>query len=473
MGYADYDAIGLAELVRSGDASPLELLEEAVHRVDQVNPELNAVTMMRSDAARAEIERGLPEGPFSGVPFLVKDLNTHMAGGPLTNGWTEMVGYVSDRDSAIVERYRQAGLVLFGRTTSPELGLLPHTYSDLFGHTANPWNLERSPGGSSGGAAAVVAAGVVPVAHATDGGGSIRIPAACCGLVGLKPARGRVPMGPHVGEGWGGMSVGHVVSRTVRDSAAFLDVAAGPDPGAPYWAPPPVRPFLDEVGRDPGSLRIGLCTTSWLGVPVDDEARTAAEATARTLEELGHRVEPITLDLSGFDLARIPIVIIGTNVAAVVEDRARELGRPAEELRVGPMLGAQAEIGRATPATEYVRTLREMHQVGRAVAEQLSGVDVLCTPAMAGPPALLTELSGDPSDGRFMDHLFRCIAFTSLFNATGHPAVSLPVAQAVDGLPLGVQLVGPPAGEAVLVALASQLEVALPWSGRRPALFVG
>lgn len=295
--FDSYDGLGLADLVRRGDVSAGELLDIAIARVEAGNPELNAVVSRLYDQARAAVAAGLPEGPFTGVPYLLKDLGAHFTGAVTTFGSALFKDFVADHDSEITVRLRRVGLVIFGKTNTPEMGLAASTEPRLFGPTRNPWSLDHSSGGSSGGSAAAVAAGMVPMAHATDGGGSIRIPASCCGLFGLKPTRARNPMGPDAGEGWGGASVGHAVTRTVRDSAALLDATSGPDIGDPYWAPPPARPFLQEVGRDPGRLRIAITTRPWNGQPVDPECVEAALAAGRLGERLGHQVEEATPEI--------------------------------------------------------------------------------------------------------------------------------------------------------------------------------
>src|SRR5499427_4135310 len=320
--YDQYDGLGLAELVRRREVSPDEVLEAAIARVEARNPAINAVVSRLYDEARAAMRAGLPAGPFTGVPYLLKDLGAHYAGAVTSFGSTLFKDFVVDHDSEITARLRRAGLVIFGKTNTPEMGLAASTEPRLFGPTRNPWSLKHSSGGSSGGSAAAVAAGVVPMAHATDGGGSIRIPASACGLFGLKPTRARNPMGPDAGEGWGGASVGHAVTRTVRDSAALLDATSGLDVVAAFCAPPPERPFLHEVGRDPGRLRIAITTRPWNGQPVDSECKTAAVAAARLCERLGHHVDEATPDVDARALGDATLVIISANIRAALEARA-------------------------------------------------------------------------------------------------------------------------------------------------------
>ena len=325
--YDTYDGLGLAALVRRRELKSEELLETAIARVEARNPGVNAVVTRLYDRARAAIAAGLPEGPFTGVPYLLKDLGVLYAGAVTTWGSRLFANYVADHDSEITVRLKRAGLVIFGKTNTPELGLSASTEPRLFGPTRNPWNPGRSAGGSSGGAAAAVASGMLPMAHATDGGGSIRIPASCCGLFGLKPTRARNPMGPDQGEGWSGASVGHAVTRSVRDSAALLDATSGPDVGDPYWAPPPTGPFLAEVGRDPGRLRIALTTTPWNGQAVDPECSAAAGAAAKLCAELGHVVEEARPEVDAEALGQATRTIVGGNVRAQLEARAAALGR--------------------------------------------------------------------------------------------------------------------------------------------------
>lgn len=341
--FEQYDGIGLADLVRRRQVRPEEVLEAAIARVEARNPAVNAVVSRLYDEARAAIRAGLPVGPFTGVPYLLKDLGALYTGAITSFGSRLFVDYRADHDSEITARLKRAGLVIFGKTNTPEFGLSASTEPRLFGATRNPWNLSHSAGGSSGGSAAAVAAGMLPMAHATDGGGSIRIPASCCGLVGLKPTRARNPLGPDLGEGWGGASVAHAVTRTVRDSAALLDATSGPDVGDPYWAPPPAGPFLSEVGREPGRLRIALTTMPWNGQPVDPECIEATRAAARLCERLGHRVEEARPEVDESALWLATRIIIGANIRAVLEARAATLCRElsADDVEEGHMGACQ------------------------------------------------------------------------------------------------------------------------------------
>ncbi|MCZ6546231.1 MAG: amidase [Chloroflexi bacterium] len=465
-----YDGLGLAELVANDDVKPEELLDAAIERADARNPVLNAIPYRWDDEARASIAGGLPEGPFRGVPFLLKDLGTPYAGQPMSSGSGLFAEFVADHDSELVSRWTAAGLVIFGRTTSPEFGLTSTTESRLHGETHNPWDLERTPGGSSGGSAAAVAAGVLPIASASDGGGSIRIPASCCGLFGMKPTRGRNPSGPDVGEGWAGMSTAHAVSRSVRDSAALLDATAGPDVGAPYWAQPPARPFLEEVGVDPGKLRIGYVLEAFNGSEVDPACLAAVADAAELCAGLGHDVEPVAVELDRESWGRASALIVTTSTRVTVEDRAKDLGREATPDDVERWTWRSATTEEAT-AGDYARAVRDVHAVGRQVNRYFEEYDVLLSPTMAVPPLELGRLSLDREDqAAFRDDIVRTIGFTSLFNASGNPAMSVPLFWNEEGLPIGLQFAGRYSDEATLFRLAGQLESARPWAERRPSV---
>jgi len=467
--YESHDALGLAALVAAGDVTPTELLDAALERVAARNPRLNAVVLGMEDAARAAIEAGLPDGPLRGVPFLLKDLHLLIDGHPTTSGSRLFQDFVADHDSELVARYRRSGLVLFGRTTSPEFGLTTTTESTLFGATRNPWNLDHTSGGSSGGASAAVAAGIVPAANASDGGGSIRIPASCAGLFGLKPTRGRTPMGPDAGEGWSGMSCVHAVTRSVRDSAALLDATAGPDVGAPYWASEPARPFADEVGAPPGRLRIAVQTAAWNEAPVHADCVAALEDAANLCTELGHEVREAPFAVDPALLRDATSVIIGANLRAAVLDRAAALGRDFTPDDLEPLTHLMVVAADERSASEYASAVRKIHALGRQLGGFLEDWDVLLTPTMATPPLKIGDLSlAHPEPKAMLDGLTRTVGFTQLLNATGHPAMSVPLAWNDAGLPVGLQFVGRYADEATLFRLAAQLEEARPWFERRP-----
>jgi amidase/6-aminohexanoate-cyclic-dimer hydrolase len=475
--YQACDALELAARVAEGAATPEELLETALARMEACNPQLNAVVIPMIEQARAALAAGLPAGPFRGVPFLLKDLYQLYAGVPTTNGCRLFADFVPDCDSELVSRYKAAGLVIFGKTHSPEFGITTSSESQLFGQTRNPWNPEHSAGGSSGGAAAAVAAGIVPAAHASDGGGSIRIPAACCGVFGMKPTRARVPMGPEVGEGWSGMSSVHAVTRSVRDSAALLDVGQGPAPGDPYWAPPPERPYLREVqearesGRKPERLRIALQTQSFNGSAVHPDCAAAARDAAALCEELGHVVAERSLQLDAEAVGEATRVIIGANLRAAVEDRANALGREPREGDLETATWVMFQLAASATAAQYARSVKVIHAAGRRVAAFLEDADVLLTPTLCIPPAKLGELSLSTGDVMaLLGRLMATTGFTQLMNVVGNPAMSVPLHWNAAGLPIGVQFAGRFGDEATLFRLAAQLERARPWFARRPPI---
>jgi Asp-tRNA(Asn)/Glu-tRNA(Gln) amidotransferase A subunit family amidase len=465
--YERYDALGLAALVRKREVTPAELLDEAVRRMEARNPRINAVVISMVEQARDEVARGVPDGPFTGVPYLLKDYGLRTRGTVTTTGARLFRDYAANYDDEFVTRMRRAGLVLFGKTAAPEF-IAPTSQSALFGDTRNPWSLELSPGGSSGGATAAVAAGIVPAAQASDGGGSIRIPASCCGLFGLKPTRGRIPFAPTQGEGWSGMSTLHAVTRTVRDSAALLDATHGPALGDPYAAPAPARPFLDEVGAPPGRLRVALQREPFAGGEVHPDCAAAVEAAARLLEELGHRVEETRLEVPR-PLVRATSTLIGANVLATLEDRARELGRELGPDDVETLTEFFLGLGRRAGAADYARALRMVHASGRQVAQLFERCDVLLTPTMCIPPPPLDLVRPYGDDlNAILATITKMTAFTSLFNAAGTPATSLPLYWNAAGVPIGVQIAARYGDEAALFRLAAQLEEARPWLDRRP-----
>lgn len=468
--YESYDALGLAELVRNGDVTPEELLDAALARAADRNPEINAIVIDMEQSARDAIARGLPDGPFRGVPFLIKDLALQIAGQRTTNGCRLFADHVSDHDSELVTRYRRAGLVTFGRTASPEFGLTTTTESTLFGQTRNPWNTERTAGGSSGGASAAVAAGILPLANASDGGGSIRIPASCCGLFGMKPTRGRTPFGPDAGEGWSGMSTVHALSRSVRDNAALLDASEGPEVGSPYWAPPKPRPYLEEVGRDPGALRIALVTDTFNGTDTHPECVAAAEAAGKLLESLGHRIAPVRIEVDREILAFASQTIMGSNLIATLEDRAAQLGRALAPDDVEHFTNLTIVGAGQRTSVDYARAVRGIHSIGRTIDAWFDDFDAILSPTMGAPPEKLGVLSLLNTDlDQMLPAVLRSVGFTQVFNATGHPAMSVPLHWSPEGLPVGVQFAGRFGDEGGLFRLAAQLESAQPWADRRPS----
>ena len=468
-GYADLDAIDLARLIAEGEVSELEVLDEAIARAERVNPQLNAVVYPWYDHARERAAEGLPDGPLRGVPFLLKDLGTSYGGQMMSSGSRIYADDLADHDHSITARYKAAGLSIFGRSTSPEFGLTATTESLLHGKTRNPWNLDHTSGGSSGGASALVAAGVLPVANASDGGGSIRIPASCTGLFGLKPTRARTPMGPDVGEGWAGMSTIHAVSKSVRDSAMLLACTAGPDIGAPYFAPPPERPWYQEVGRDPGKLRIGVVRAAFNEVDVHPDCLAAVEHAADLCRRLGLEVEDAHLEIPE-QLRSSSIDIIRAATRVTVEDRAAALGREPNPEDVEPVTWRMIQADRSTGA-DYLRATRAVHATGRIVGRWFEDYDLMLTPTMAQPPMEIGRLALDRDDYMAQGQdILSAVAFTSLFNAAGNPAASVPLYWNDAGLPIGTQFAARYADEATLFRLAGALEQMQPWANRRPPL---
>jgi amidase len=473
----ELDGLGLAELVKKGELSPLELVEHTIARIEALDGRLGAVSLKTYDEAR-RVARGEAPGlpavedgaPFRGVPMLVKDILAGVAGLPTTSGSRFLRDFVAPRDSELVRRMRKAGFVLVGKTTTPELGLVPVTESALFGATRNPWDTTRTPGGSSGGAAAAVAARYLPLAHGSDGGGSIRIPAACCGLFGLKPTRGRTTLGPELGDIMNGLVVEHALTRTVRDSAAFLDAVHGPLAGDPYFAPPPAEPFLSALERPPKPLRVALHTRSPMGTPVHPAHVEATQRAGRLLESLGHVVEEAwpAIDEGRVQTAFSAIWLGGA--AATVTGLSLMLGRQPKEGELEPLTAGLAMAGRGVSAADYLVSIAYLQGVARQLALFHETYDVLLTPTLAEPPLPIGALDPEQAGGP-MGALLRAGAFTPftpLVNATGAPAMSVPLYEH-EGLPLGIQVIGRFGDEATLLALARQLEVAAPWASRRPA----
>lgn len=472
---AALDATAQAKLVRNAEASPAELAEAAIERIEALNPQLNAVIHPLFEEGLAEARGELPAGPFRGVPFLYKDIGASLAGQPLHMGTRALrdAGFRAPIDSYLARRFRAAGLVTLGKTNLPELGLLPTSEPDAFGATSNPWDLTRIAGGSSGGSAAAVASGMVPVAHANDGAGSIRIPASACGLVGLKPTRARVSEGPAVGDVNGGMSCELVVSRSVRDTAAILDAVHGPEPGDPYVAPAPERPYVEELGAPCGSLRIGVMTASLAGLEVDPVVVAAALEGAALLEELGHDVEQDSFP-AGFeslDLLETFMTRWAAGAAAGVGLVGALVGRRLGAEDLEPLTHALAEQGRGVSAPQYLAAINRHQTMARLIAGwyEDGSFDLLLTPTLGEPPPPLgTFDDSGPDPMRAIERAKITGAFAGAFNATGQPAISLPLAWSPEGLPLGVQLIAPYGREDVLIRVASQLEEARPWADRRP-----
>ena len=467
--YTEYDALQLAELVRSGQVSAEEILEAAIERIEALNPALNAVVTKVYDQARAAAARIDRNAPFAGVPFLLKDLGGAQAGVPLSAGSRFFAHAATPVDAEIVVRHKRAGLMILGRTNTPEFGLSATTEPVLFGPTRNPWDLSRTSGGSSGGSAAAVAARLVPLAHASDGGGSIRIPASCCGLFGLKTTRNRNSYAPYAGEGLAGCSVEHALSRSVRDSAALLDATAGPAPGDPYYAPPPARPFLEEVGATPGQLRIALATDAFNGMAVHPDCVAAATEAAKLCEELGHRVEEASPAFDGPGLDENYNRIFAVNAAANIRLRARALGKELRPDAFERVTWAMVELASRISGPDYVQMLNRLHGISREIAVFFETYDVLLTPTLAEPPIRLGVLDMMSEDfDAYTERLWRFTPFTYPFNVTGQPAMSVPLFWNGAGLPIGAHFVARYGDEATLFRLAGQLEAARPWAERRP-----
>lgn len=467
--YDKHDAIGLAALVRKRETTAAELLEAAIGRIERINPRINALTLKLYDRARAAISRGLPQGPFTGVPFLLKDLGQMLKGERLATGSRLFADYVPAKDSTLTRRFEAAGLVIAGKTSTPELGCSITTEPAAFGPCRNPWDLSRTPGGSSGGAAAAVAAGILPMAHASDGGGSIRAPAAWCGLYGMKPSRARNPAGPDMGESLNGFSSNHCVSWSVRDTAALLDATSGPEPGDPYHIAAPERPFLEEAGRDPGSLRIAYSTKAPGGISVDPAWAAATEGAARLLADLGHRVEEAAPDYDAEALLAAWRVIVGAILSVQVTSYAEGKGIEDPLALLEPVNAAWVEEGKRRTAGEYFRAETVQHGIARRLGTFFERYDVLLTPAMAGPPPQLGALAGKTADlDGFYRRMFSATPFTIVFNATGGPAASIPFGFSDAGLPIGVQIGADLGRDGLILALSGQIERARPWAGRRP-----
>ena len=472
--FADYenqDAVGLAALVASGETTPDELLEAAIERVEARNGAVNAVTARLYDYGRRAIADGLPDGPLRGVPYFLKDLSASLAGCPTTRGCKFFEDVVPAEDSELVKRLKRAGVVIFGRTNTCELGLSLTCEPQLHGATKNPWDTTRISGGSSGGAAAAVGARMLPAAHASDGFGSIRAPAACCGLVGLKPTRNRNTMAPYMGEGLGGLSTEHAVTLSVRDSAALLDATCGPGAGDPYSAAPPARPFLDEAGADPGSLRIAFTTRTPNGAPVEADALQVLEETVSLATDLGHRVEEADPAIDGEAVVPTFLTLMAANTAVNLASHP-SAGRAAREDEVERITWLSAKMAESVSGADYVRATQTMHRLGRQMADFHRGYDILLTPGLATGTAVKLgwlDMTMDDVD-EYWRRVFHFSPFTVWFNITGQPAIMLPIGTNADGLPVAVQAVAPYGDEATLFRFSAQLEAARPWFDRKPAL---
>lgn len=468
----EFDAVGQAALVHAGQLTPGDLVEAAIERIEAVNPALNAVITPIFDQARAAAATVRSDAPLAGVPFLVKDLVAEMAGVPFHEGSRYLAGFVSDYDSELVRRLRAAGLVILGKTNTPEFGMVPTCEPQLTGATRNPWDTERSTSGSSGGSAAAVAARMVPMAHGNDLGGSLRYPASACGVFGLKPTRARVPLGPLYGDAISGWACEHALTRTVRDSAALLDVLAGPQLGDPYPAPPPARPFVQEVGADPGRLRIGFSTHTADGGLGHPDCLAALADAVGLCTELGH--ELVEVDLPGLrpEVGAAIGTVFNAATGWIVEHWTRRTGRPPADDELEPLTRAYWEAGRSVTAAGYLAAIEECQRFSRVVAGFLSGVDLWLTPTLSTPPVLIGEITSTPEEPlRALEAGGRTVGYAGVVaNITGNPAMSVPLWWNADGLPIGIHLLGRYGDEATLFRLAGQLEAARPWADRRPAV---
>jgi len=467
--YQKHDALGLAELIARREVSAEEVLDAALSRLGQVNPSINAVNVVLENEAREQLAAGLPDGGFSGVPFLLKDITTQMRGVPTSAGSNLLREPVAAADSALVAAYRRHGLVLFGKTNTPEFGLVGLTEPRAFGPTLNPWDPTRICGGSSGGSAAAVASGIVPAAQASDAGGSIRIPSSCCGVFGFKPSRGRVSMAPLV-EGWAGMTVLHAITRSVRDSAALLDAARETTADDPFALPPPRTSFRQQARANPGALKIGFLETNLMAGEPEPELVAAVRDAARLCEALGHRVEEIRLASRFEAIARTALPIVATSVAASLEYEGRRRGRPVEEGEVEELTWALAEKGREITAVEYARALNVVTATGLAVLEAFRDYDVVVLSTLAKLPLPVGVLTTQTRDlAQAMEAFYAFAPNTQPFNISGQPAMSAPLSWSSSGLPIGIEFVGAPGRDDLLFALAGQLEEARPWAHLRPA----
>jgi amidase len=490
--YADHDALGLAQLVARGEVNPGELLDEALARTTELNPRINAVIHLMEAQARAAIAAGLPDGPFRGVPFLIKDLVMAYGGEPMRSGSRLFLDYVPARDEELVARHKAAGLVIFGKTNTPELGMANVTEPELFGPTRNPWDLDRTPGGSSGGSAAAVAAGIVPAAAANDGGGSIRTPASNCGLVGLKPSRGRNPSGPQAPDLWWGFVAEHAVTRTVRDSAALLDATCGSYPGQLTRLPEPDRPYLEETRREPGRLRIAFSLDRGLGSSLHPENRLAMDRATGVLAQLGHALEEVALPVESEAFIEHYATLVAAEANASIRLGEEALRRKARRSDLELATWLLGRMGAALSAGDTAAALHWTQSFSRRWMSWSDQFDVLVTPAVGVPPLpigayrltagqgnalkLLTALPGRvllgmrPKIVEAFRPMFDAAPYTMVANVTGQPSLSLPLHMTADGLPMGILFTGRIADEATLFRLAAQLEQALPWSGRRAPL---
>ena len=468
--FATLDATTMAELVRNREVSPIDLVDAAIARIECFNPALNAVITPMFDQARTVAQQKLPTGPFTGVPFLLKDLGAPFAGVRMALGTAFMTKFIPDHDSELVIRLKKSGLIILGKTNTPELGLLPTTEPRFFGPSRNPWNTGRTTGGSSGGSAAAVAARFVPFAHANDGGGSIRVPASCCGVFGLKPTRARIPQGPDFGDQFSGLIIDHAVTGSVRDSAALLDATAGPDIGDPYWAPTPARPFLQEVGVNPGRLRIAISTKPSTATTVHADCVNAAHDAASLCASLGHEVEEAFPAVNADIVTNCFQIMWSAGCAWAIEGMALATRRKPTQDEFEPFTWALYEMGKKQTASTYLLALSMLQRISRIIAGFFLKYDMVLTPTLAEPPVALGAFDFPENPIQAFMRAVAFTPFTALCNVTGQPAMSVPLYWNTEGLPIGTHFVGRFGDEATLFRLAAQLETARPWTGRRPTL---
>lgn len=463
------DATAQAEMVRNKEVKPIELVDAAIERIERINPAINAVVTPMFDEARTSASGTLPNGPYTGVPFLLKDLLAAYAGVRMTSGSAFLRDFVPDHDSELVARYKRAGLIVVGKTNTPEYGIMPTTEPALFGPTRNPWDTTRATGGSSGGSAAAVAAGMVAFAHGNDGGGSIRIPASCCGVFGLKPTRARNPLGPDFGDMFSGLVAEHALTRSVRDSAALLDATSGAEIGDPYWAPPPARPFLQEVGADPGKLRIAFTTVAPSGAAVHPDCVRAVIDAAKLCADLGHEVVEAAPKIDGELLVPMFMTLWSAGCTWTIDGAAVATKQEISAERFEPATWALYQMGKQQSGSAYLMALHWLQGASRKVGRFMTDYDVWLTPTLGEPPVPLGSFDATPENPMAgMARAAQFVPFTPVCNITGQPAMSVPLFWNDEGLPVGSHFVGRFGDEATLFRLAAQLEAARPWANRRP-----
>ena len=460
--YFSYDALGLAELVRTKQISSIELLEVAIALTEKLDPKLNAVPIKHFELARENLKNNTDSGIFNGVPFLLKDLNNYLKGTVTSGGSRVLENITADHTSELVKRTLDSGLNIFGKTNSPELGLTVTTEPVLYGPTRNPWDLDRSSGGSSGGASSAVAAGIIPMAQASDGGGSIRIPASCCGLFGLKPTRARTPLGPVSLEGWGGQSIFHCVSVSVRDSAALLDVTSGPEKGAPYRSAYQEKSFLEQINIEPGNLKIGYLEDS--SISVDEDVEEVMNSTIDLCQKLGHSVESTKINFSSEEISLAIITIISSNVSYAVKSQSDQTGREVSNEYFENVTLQMAENGNNFSASDYVNAIKINHRLGQELEKMFDQYDVLLSPVLASPPVKIGTIDMNTNDMKtYVERLTKYSPFTGIFNQSGQPSMSVPLFRTKENLPVGSMFSAAFGNENLLFSLAGQLEQAQPW----------